>query len=127
MLTQLIYTKKMKDHIKKEIIKVLKEIYNLSDAEDIVEIQKTSNKHVSSDYFTNISMKLAKTLGEKPNQIAETIVASIDSDKNYKVWVAKPGYINFTLNQSVKNNIVSEILKSTNLLTSVETKDVKNP
>tara|TARA_B100000925_G_scaffold72069_1_gene50266 strand:- start:3004 stop:4662 length:1659 start_codon:yes stop_codon:yes gene_type:complete len=126
MLTQLIYTEQMKDYIKKEIIKVLKEIYNLVDAENIVEIQKTSNKHVESDYFTNIAMKLAKTLGEEPNRIAETIVASIDFDKNCKVWVAKPGYINFTLNQSLKNNIVLEIVKSTNLLTSVETKDVKN-
>ena len=126
MLTQLIYTEQMKDYIKKEIIKVLKEIYNLVDVENIVEIQKTSNKHVESDYFTNIAMKLAKTLGEEPNRIAETIVASIDFDKNCKVWVAKPGYINFTLNQSLKNNIVLEILESTNLLTSVETKDVKN-
>ncbi len=126
MLTQLIYTKKMRDYIKREIIRVLIEVYDLSEAEDIVEIQKTSSKHVTSDYYTNIAMKLAKTLGEKPLLIAEKIVSSIITDTNYKVWVAKPGYINFTLHQSQKNNVVLEIIKSEDLLAGVKTSEARN-
>ena len=115
----------MKNHIKTEIIRVLKEIYDLSEPEEIVEIQKTSNKHVTSDYFSNIAMKLAKTLGENPLQIAEKIMSTINSEQNYQVWVAKPGYINFTLNQSQKNNIILEILDSENLLLEVKTENAK--
>ena len=125
MLTQLIYTKKMKDYIKKEITRVLKEIYDLSETDDILEIQKTSNKHVTSDYFSNIAMKLAKTLEEKPFEIAERIMSAINTDGKFKIWIAKPGYINFTLNQSQKINIIQEIIKSENLLTDVKTEDVK--
>ena len=115
----------MKDYIKEEVIRVLKETYNLSELEEIVEIQKTSNKHVESDYFSNIAMKLAKTLGENPLQIAERIISTINSDGNYKVWVAKPGYINFTLNQSQKGNVVLKILDSNDLLSEIKTENVK--
>ncbi len=115
----------MKDYIKEEVIRVLKETYNLSELEEIVEIQKTSNKHVESDYFSNIAMKLAKTLGENPLQIAERITSTINSDGNYKVWVAKPGYINFTLDQSQKGNVVLKILDSNDLLSEIKTENVK--
>ncbi len=115
----------MKNRIKTEIIRVLKEIYDLSELEEIIEIQKTSNKHVASDYFSNIAMKLAKTLGENPLQIAEKIMSTINSEQNYQVWVAKPGYINFTLNQSQKNNVILEILDSENLLLEVKTENAK--
>ncbi len=115
----------MKDHIKKEIIRVLKELYDLSELGEIVEIQKTSNKHITSDYFSNIAMKLAKTLKVSPLQIAEKIMSNISDDRNYQVWVAKPGYINFTLNQSEKNNVVLEILNSDNLLSGVKAENVK--
>ena len=115
----------MKDYIKKEIIRVLQDNYELAEAEDIVEIQKTSNKHVASDYFSNIAMKLAKTLGEKPLQIAEKIMSAINSDGNFEVWVAESGYINFTLNQSQKVNIIKKIINSDNLLAGVKTKDAK--
>ena len=99
----------MKDYIKKEVIRVLNEIYELSNPDDIVEIQKTSNKHVKSDYFSNVAMKVAKTLGENPLQIAEKMESSLKEDKNYRVWVAKPGYLNFTLDNSHKNNIVLDL------------------
>ena len=115
----------MKDYIKKEIIRVLKENYQLAEAEDIVEIQKTSNKHVASDYFSNIAMKLAKILKEKPLQIAEKIMSAINSDGSFEVWVAESGYINFTLNQSQKVNIIKKIINSDNLLAGVKTKDAK--
>ena len=115
----------MKDYIKKEIIRVLKENYQLAEAEDIVEIQKTSNKHVASDYFSNIAMKLAKILKEKPLQIAEKIMSAINSDGSFEVWVAESGYINFTLNQSQKVNIIKKIINSDNLLAGVKTKNAK--
>ena len=111
----------MKDYIKKEVIRVLNEIYELSNPDDIVEIQKTSNKHVKSDYFSNVAMKVAKTLGENPLQIAEKMESSLKEDKNYKVWVAKPGYLNFTLDNSHKNNIVLDIINSKNLLEGIRT------
>lgn len=114
----------MKDYIKKEVIRVLDEIYELSNPADIVEIQRTSNKHVKSDYFSNVAMKVAKTLGENPLQIAEKMESSLKEDKNYRVWVAKPGYLNFSLDNSHKNNIVLEIINSKNLLEGIRTKKV---
>ena len=106
----------MKNNLKTIIIKALNTSFKIENIETLVEIQKTATKHVESDYFTNIAMKLAKQLKMNPMELAEKILLQIEESDAYKCSVAKPGYINFKIKKIQKNNIVKEILESNDLL-----------
>src|SRR3989344_2390576 len=58
----------------------------------------TDNKF--GDYASNIAMVGAKALKSKPKELAEKIIANLDSSVFEKVEVAGPGFINFTLKLS---------------------------
>ena len=113
----------MKDSIKKDIAEALIKLFNIND-NNLIEVNKNVNKHVSSDYYTNVAMRLAKPLKKNPIQIAEEITKNLKAKNNYIVDIAKPGYINFSINISQKNNVVTEILNTNNLLAGC---DVKKP
>ena len=111
----------MKNNLKKIITKALKKSFEIENAEKLVEVQKTTTKHVGSDYFTNIAMKLSKQLKMNPMELAEKILSKIEKSDVCECSVAKPGYINFIIKNAQKNNIVKEILGSNDLLKSCKT------
>ena len=111
----------MKNNLKTIIIKALNTSFKIENIETLVEIQKTATKHVESDYFTNISMKLAKQLKMSPMEIAKKILSVIEKSNLFEYSIAKPGYINFIIKNIQKNNIVKEILESNDLLGSCKT------
>ena len=111
----------MEDVIKEEIIYALKCAFQMNDTVELVEIHRTTNKHISSDYYTNIAMKISKDMKKNPMEIAEKIKENFRDQKHFTISIAKPGYINFTIDSSQKNEIVSEILKKDDLLSSVKT------
>ena len=111
----------MEDVIKEEIIYALKCAFQMNDTVELVEIHRTTNKHISSDYYTNIAMKISKDIKKNPMEIAEKIKENFRDQKHFTISIAKPGYINFTIDSSQKNEIVSEILKKDDLLSSVKT------
>ena len=111
----------MEDVIKEEIIYALKCAFQMNDSVELVEIHRTTNKHISSDYYTNIAMKISKDMKKNPMEIAEKIKENFRDQKHFTISIAKPGYINFTIDSSQKNEIVSEILKKDDLLSSVKT------
>ena len=111
----------MKNNLKKIITKALKKSFEKEIDERVIEIQKTTTKHVGSDYFTNIAMKLAKQLKINPMELAEKILSKIEKSDMCECSVAKPGYINFIIQNAKKNNIVKEILGSNDLLKSCKT------
>lgn len=50
------------------------------------------------DYATNVALQLAGRVGQSPRQVAEAIVAKLDTDDEVaSVEVAGPGFINITL------------------------------
>lgn len=51
----------------------------------------------NGDYSTNIAMRLAKILRKKPQEIAQTIVSSLENSLSCadKIEIAGPGFINF--------------------------------
>jgi len=71
-------------------------------------------------FATNVAMFLAGKLGKKPYELAQDIIAHIDSDIFYKVDIAGPGFINLWLVQkfytselqSISSNI-DDYLKDT--------------
>lgn len=111
----------MEDVIKEEIIYALKCAFQMNDSVELVEIHRTTNKHISSDYYTNIAMKISKDMKKNPMEIAEKIKENFRDQKHFTISIAKPGYINFTIDSSQKNEIVSEILEKDDLLSSVKT------
>ena len=61
------------------------------------------------DYQANIAMSLAKTVGERPREVAERIVEHIDRDDLFSdINIAGPGFINLTLD----NDAIADALGS---------------
>ena len=115
----------MKNAIKDLLKEALDKSFNIDDSANLIEIHNVTAKHVKADYFSNISMKLAKILKKKPIDIAKTIISNIKNDDDIIVEVVKPGYINFSLKESKKNNIVVHINSSSDLLSDCKTDDPK--
>ena len=65
------------------------------------------------DFTTNIAMRLAKTLGKSPKEIATTVIKNLpDSDLINSVDIAGAGFINFHISQLALHRELAEILKS---------------
>ena len=87
----------MKNRLKHLLVEVLKKDFDKDELDKLIEIQQTTAKHIKADYFSNIAMKLAKQLNKKPIDIAEKIVKELQPSSALTFEVAKPGYINFTI------------------------------
>ena len=111
----------MKDIIKNMLADSIKKTYEDDKFVELIEVQNVTAKNIKADYFTNISMKLAKELKINPIKIADQIVNNLSSSNDVRVDVVKPGYINFIVEDIKKNNIISLINKSDNLLQNCKT------
>jgi arginyl-tRNA synthetase len=77
-------------------------------------VQSTQEKF--GHYQWNTALKLAKTLGLAPRQIAEQVASSIvENDLIEKVEIAGPGFINITLNSRFLAKRLDEALKDPHL------------
>ena len=115
----------MKNIIKKLLKEAVKKTYPDQDFSSLLEIQNVTAKNIQADYFTNISMKLAKILKTNPIEIADKIIGNMNNIDDIKFNIVKPGYINFSVGDGKKNNIISIINKSENLLSDCKTADPK--
>lgn len=87
----------MKDVIRTAIEEVLEEL-GIPTADFSVE-HPGDLSH--GDYASNVAMVVAKTVGQNPRQLADTIVAKLEDQIEYidKIEVAGPGFINFHLSR----------------------------
>ena len=99
----------------------IKKTYEDDKFVELIEVQNVTAKNIKADYFTNISMKLAKELKINPIKIAGQIVKNLPSFNDIQVNIVKPGYINFLVEDIKKNNIISLINKSDDLLKNCKT------
>ncbi len=111
----------MKDIIKNMLADSIKKTYADDKFVELIEVQNVTAKNIKADYFTNISMKLAKELKINPIKIADQIVKNLSSFNDIQVDIVKPGYINFLVEDTKKNNIISLINKSDDLLKNCKT------
>jgi arginyl-tRNA synthetase len=66
------------------------------------------------DFAANVAMLLAKPAKRNPREIAELIVSTIGENSLLaKVTIAGPGFINFTINQSLQYEIIKEVHNKT--------------
>ena len=100
----------MKFQIKETIEKIIKSEYpQLGDFDFTVE----SADPKFGDYSTNVAMILAKRAGEKPEEIANKLVAELSKNEMFdSVEVAKPGFINFKIALPHLQNQILEINKT---------------
>lgn len=65
------------------------------------------------DFTTNVAMRLAGTLGRKPRELADAIVAQMpESELIESVEIAGPGFINFRLGPKALHREIAEVLKA---------------
>lgn len=75
-----------------------------------INIESTRNSQ-HGDYACNIALTLAKPLRQNPRQIAEMIVTELEAVAWLeKVEIAGPGFINFYLSQSSRQQVIEHIL-----------------
>lgn len=64
------------------------------------------------DYATNVAMVLSKLNKKRPLLLAELLKVQLEKEKNFsKVEIAGPGFLNITINLSLYQDLVYEILK----------------
>ena len=82
------------------------------DAGDVaVELDRPKNP-AHGDFATNVALQLAKRVGRKPREAAESIVAAMPrNDEVAKADIAGPGFINFTLSPASRFAVVRRALE----------------
>lgn len=96
--------------LKLEIAKACNKVGIQVESEQINLIPSKVKEH--GDFATNIALKTAKSLNLTPIEVANKIIANLDSTNILKAEVANPGFINIFL----KNDDIFAIVKEINTL-----------
>ncbi len=102
----------MKNTIEQLLNQALEQLISDGLIENRPALQITRTKDAAHGDFTcNIAMMLAKQAGKPPREVAQAIIAVLDSHSVVeKVEIAGPGFINFFMAQESTLNIISDIL-----------------
>ena len=115
----------MKELIKNTLTNAIIKTYKQSNFSELIEVQSVTAKNVEADFFSNISMKLAKKLKNNPMSIAKDIIKNIPETNDIKISIVQPGYINFLIMDKKKNDIIATINNCDDLLSECRTKNKK--
>lgn len=76
-----------------------------------IDAELTRPESQFGDFATNVAMRLAKTAGKNPREIAEQIVAELTNSGQFAdVSVAGPGFINIRIKDDILTSQLSEII-----------------
>lgn len=100
---------KVKEEIKQAVLKA--ELASETELPAIILEQPKDKAH--GDYATNIAMQLARVAKKPPRQIAEELIAQLNTAKVFieKVDIAGPGFINFSMNNQYLTELIPTILQ----------------
>lgn len=89
----------------------VKQTFDL-DVEDTMVMVERPRDPKMGDYSTNIAMRLAKTLHQKPQEIANALVAALKTNikEANDISVAGAGFINFKISESALSDCINGIL-----------------
>ena len=98
----------------KSILKeAIKTSFNLET--DNIDIMIPKDK-AHGDYASNVAMKICGLVKQKPQEVANTLVASIDLVKHQikKIEVVGPGFMNFFLEENKLAALIKKIIEKEN-------------
>ncbi len=99
------------EHVVRELVQgALKECFGMEAAFAVERPGELSH----GDYATNVALAVSKQLGKNPKEVAEAIVACIDTKKPAtiaSVSIAGPGFINFTVSREFFNTELKTMLE----------------
>jgi len=105
----------LKTSIAQLVEQAISGLSGLAEAPEISSISTTVERTRDArhgEFATNIAMRLAKSLGKNPREIAAEIIANLpDSELVDKVEIAGPGFINFYVSATALHRELSDILK----------------
>ena len=96
-----------------------KAILDVPELADVPEVSSTSTtvertrdpRH--GDFSTNVAMRLARTVGSKPRDLAARIIERLPASELIdKVEIAGPGFINFHLSEAALHREIAAVLES---------------
>lgn len=97
--------------LKEMVIEAAAEAFSLDlKAEDIVIEMPKDRDH--GDYSTNIAMRLARELKQRPSEIANTLIQAFKLNQYgvLKAEIAGPGFINLFMDKTVLTKVVGQVL-----------------
>jgi len=105
----------LKSSIAKLVQLAVAELPDLADTPEFASISSAVERTRDPQYgefATNIAMRLAKSVGKNPREIAAAIIDKLpDSELINKVEIAGPGFINFYLSDSAFHSELRDVLK----------------
>ncbi len=114
----------MDDALRQALQKAAKEAFDLDlqPNEIIIEIPKRKEQ---GEYSTNLAMKLARTLHQKPALIAQSLVDHLPTEAIESAQIAGPGFINFVMKKDQYSKIIPTILDKQNEYGTLEPNGIK--
>lgn len=114
MLCGQYWTTTLKNEIANLVEQTLNDLPELSESSEITSIKTTVERTRDprhGDFTTNIAMRLAKSVGRNPRDIAQTIVDGVaENELVDKIEIAGPGFINFHLSAAAFHAELKTIL-----------------
>lgn len=106
----------LKTSIAQLVTQAVTSLSDLADAPEIASISTTLERTRDArhgEFATNIAMRLAKSLGRNPRDIAAEIIDNLpESELVDKVEIAGPGFINFYVSAAALHGELGDILKN---------------
>lgn len=105
----------MKSSIAQLVEQAINSLPDLAEAPEVSSISTTVERTRDArhgDFMTNIAMRLAKSLGRNPREIAAAIIDKLpESELIDKVGIAGPGFINFHVSSKALHYALASVLQ----------------
>jgi arginyl-tRNA synthetase len=110
-------------HLVEQALELLPVLENTPDGSMISQSVERTRDSRHGDFATNIAMRLAKTVGKSPRELAAQIIEYLpDSEFVESVEIAGPGFINFHVGSAAFHQELAAILESGERYGRVEAK-----
>ena len=102
-------------NLRNDITKILKTAIEKAGFEVDKLVVSFSNRPELCDFQTNFALVLAKTLGQKPIDLANKIIENVKKSANFEFSAVMPGFINVVVTESGLSQYANEVLQDSNL------------
>ena len=106
----------MKSSIEQLVAQAVASLPELAEAPEVTSISSSVERTRDArhgDFSTNIALRLAKSLGKKPRDIATAIIDKLPASELVdKVEIAGPGFINFHVSAIALHRELTDVLKN---------------